>query len=99
MPEHYLVAHLQGHGPYDFRDGKSQRVPLGESLDLSIQTVTPGDYRLKVIWFRKDTLEQASVILKQPAQGDYETLDSPLITVRAGQTVKGIQIKNMVPVK
>jgi hypothetical protein len=98
-PEHYLVAHLRSHRPFDFRDGKIQPLPLGEQLNLSIQTVTPGDYRLKVIWFRKESAEQTATILKQPASGDYETIDSPLITVRAGQTVKDIQLKSMSPVK
>ena len=98
-PEHYLVGDLRSLYPYDFTNGKVQSAQLDQQIRLSFLTVTPGDYRLKIIWFRNEPASESEKIFKLPSKGDYESVDSPIITVRAGQVVKDIQVKSMSLVK
>jgi hypothetical protein len=59
---------------------------------FAIETITPGKYWIKAIWdkAKPHCKEYAEICLTQP--GDYQSLDSKIITVEAGKTVDNIII-------
>jgi hypothetical protein len=63
------------------------------NISFRIQGVTPGKYRAKAVWDKAQPYNFGDNYIKGPPQkGDYQSLDSTVITIEAGKTVKGITI-------
>jgi hypothetical protein len=86
LPVHRLTAYF---GKYSFHN----RQWPGSNIPFSIQGVTPGQYWVKAVWDKAEPYSFDDKNIKgPPQQGDYESLESPTITVRAGKTVEKIII-------
>ncbi len=63
------------------------------NIPFRIQGVTPGKYRVKAVWDKAQPYNFGNDYIKGPPQkGDYQSLDSTIITVEAGKTVDNIII-------
>jgi hypothetical protein len=82
----YLVANF---ADYSFRNFDLE---FKEKLPFTIAAVTPGQYRIKAVLDRTKPLSKSSDPIYVPRQGDYQSLDSTVITVEAGKTVDNITI-------
>ena len=56
-----------------------------EKFPFAISTVTPGRYWVKAVLDRTEPLSQRTDPTYTPQPGDYDNVDSPVITVVAGQ--------------
>jgi hypothetical protein len=62
-------------------------------IPFRIQGVTPGTYQAKAVWDKAKPHNFGDNYIKGPPQkGDYQSIDSPLITIEAGKTVDNITI-------
>ncbi|MHC4641290.1 MAG: hypothetical protein ACYS32_06570 [Planctomycetota bacterium] len=77
-PAHYLYA--------DF-DGFNINYKIGRTVPCIFMGVTPGKYRLKAVWDRKKPFYNEHDKFYKPQNGDYESIDSPVIQVKAAQTI------------
>ncbi|MBN1360748.1 MAG: hypothetical protein JW993_09160 [Sedimentisphaerales bacterium] len=79
-PVHRLVA--------PFGDAVFERVEMGytEMFPFAISTVTPGQYWVKAALDKTTPLSTMLLRTYVPRPGDYESVDSPVMTVRAGGT-------------
>jgi hypothetical protein len=83
-PIHYLFA--------DF-DGWDVNYKIGRTVACVFGGVTPGKYWVKVVWDRKKPFYNEDDEFYRPEKGDYESVVSPVIEVKAGQTVDVGKIK------
>jgi hypothetical protein len=90
-PEHYLNARLS-EGPYDFRAEKIVDLQFEKQVNFDIEGITPGTYRLKVIWDKTAPYCADQEILCQPSVGDMVSLSSPVINIVKGAILDGVQI-------
>jgi len=66
---------------------------LTSSFPFSIEGVTPGEYQLKAVWGRNKPFNYYAGRVPSPAQeGDFESLESRVIIVRAAQVVEDMII-------
>lgn len=77
-PVHYLYA--------DF-DGLDINYKIRRTVPCVILGVTPGRYRLKAVWDRNKPFYNEDDEYYKPQNGDYENIESPVIQVRAAQTI------------
>lgn len=71
---------------------RNQQWP-GSSIPFVIQGVTPGKYRIKAVWDNAAPYTFEDNYIKGPPQdGDYVSVDSPVIIVTAGEKVKDIVV-------
>lgn len=75
-PAHYLYV--------DF-DGLNYKI--GRIVPCIFMGVTPGKYRLKAVWDRKKPFYNWDDEFYKPQNGDYESIESPIIQVKAAQTI------------
>ena len=58
-----------------------------------IRCVTPGKYWIKVVWDNaKPRCNKFRDKMCLPLKGDYESLRSPVIAVKAGEVIRGIEV-------
>ncbi len=70
----------------------NKKWPTG-NIPFRIQGVTPGRYRVKAVWDKAQPYNFGDNYIKGPPQkGDYQSIDSTVITVDAGKTVDNITI-------
>jgi hypothetical protein len=89
QPEHYLIADLDNNFPVVFQDGKITDFPLTRTVDAAFYGVTAGDYRLKAVWNKAPPIANAKTIVCLPRSGDFESISSPVISVKRGQVSDG----------
>ncbi|MHC4692314.1 MAG: hypothetical protein ACYS67_06205 [Planctomycetota bacterium] len=63
-----------------------------EKFPFAVSAVTPGKYWIKAVLGKTKPLSKSSDPFYVPRQGDYQSLDSTIITVEAGKTVDNITI-------
>jgi len=63
---------------------------ISEDFLFGIEGVTPGEYRIKAVWDKAKPHcdEYAQMCLLRG--GDYQSIDSPVITVKAGEIVESV---------
>jgi len=85
-PTHRLVASFNKHllSPYN---PKASRNFL-----FSIEGITPGKYWLKAVWDKAKPRRKYYALICRPKQGDYESIESPVITIEAGKIVEDVII-------
>jgi hypothetical protein len=64
----------------------------GESLPFRLKNISPGRYRFKVIHDIAKPFAQKNAPPYQASAGDYFSLESPIIAVKAGETTRVTQI-------
>lgn len=79
---------------FDFSDYSFRNFDLEHTKEFpfGIAAVTPGEYWLKAVLDKTKPLSKKSDRVCLPQQGDYQSIESPIITVKAGQTVENIVI-------
>ena len=92
-PEHYLIADLHGNYPVEFDGQEIKDLPLTRTIDFVFYGVTPGNYRLKAVWNKTPPLAKPEAIVCLPHSGDYESISSPLISVKQGKVLEGVQVQ------
>lgn len=78
----------------NFTDYTLRKVDLDfkEKLPFIIAAVTPGQYRIKAVLDKTKPLSKRTESIYVPQPGDYQSLDSTIITVEAGKTIDNITI-------
>jgi hypothetical protein len=65
----------------------------GSSIPFRIQGVTPGEYWLNAVWDKAQPYTFEDNYIKGPPQdGDFQSTDAPIITVKAGETIDNVII-------
>lgn len=65
----------------------------GKKIAFSILGVTPGKYRITAVWdLAKPYDFEDNYIKGAPQKGDYQSKESPLVTIKAGEIIEGINI-------
>ncbi|MHC4322758.1 MAG: hypothetical protein ACYSUX_00630 [Planctomycetota bacterium] len=65
----------------------------GSAIPFLIQGVTPGEYWIKAVWDRaKPYYFEDNYIKGPPQEGDYESIEPLVITVKAGEKVENVII-------
>jgi len=82
----YLVANF---ADYSFRNFDLE---FKEKLPFTIAAVTPGQYWIKAVLDKTKPLSKRNDSIYVPRPGDYQSMDSTVITVEAGKTVDNITI-------
>ena len=82
----YLVVPFMGYGLKNFDLEFTAKFPF------AIRSVTPGQYWIKAVLDKTKPLSKRTDTIYMPQPGDYQSLDSAVITVEAGKTIKGITI-------
>lgn len=85
-PVQYLVT--------NFKDYTLRKldVDFTEKIPFTIAAVTPGQYRIKAVLDKTKPLSKSSDTIYLTRPGDYQSIDSTIITVEAGKTVGNIII-------
>lgn len=55
-----------------------------------IEGITPGKYWLKAVWDKAKPRRKQYARICRPKQGDYESIESPVITIEAGKIVQDV---------
>ncbi|MHC4213891.1 MAG: hypothetical protein ACYSWP_11015, partial [Planctomycetota bacterium] len=63
---------------------------VSQDFLFGIEGVTPGKYRLKVVWDKAKPHCEEYAHMCLPQRGDYQNIKSPVITIKAGQTVENV---------
>ena len=80
-PEHYLIGKFQDLG---------SEYKIGRAIMCIFGGVTPGKYWVKVVWDKAKPFKpfnRRGDDFCRPQKGDYESVDSPVIEVKAGRIV------------
>jgi len=86
VPIHRLAGYFW---EYSFNDMEWP----GNIIPFRILGVTPGEYRVTSVWDLAEPYNfEDNYITGLPQKGDYQSTKSPIITVKAGEIVEGIQI-------
>lgn len=65
----------------------------GSTIPFRIQGVTPSKYWLKAVWDKAKPYNfEDNYITGPPQEGDYQSVESPIITVKAGEKIENIII-------
>lgn len=92
QPAHYLIADLSGRLPMLFGESDWIEVSQRKTVELVVEGVTPGDYRVKVVWDKAPPFTAADTVVCIPLPGDYENVSSPIFTVEKGKETDIIEI-------
>ncbi len=68
---------------------------LTENFPFCFEGVTPGKYWVKAVWGRAKSFgfyAGTSTTTGAPQKGDYQSLNLPLVTVKAGETTEGVVV-------
>ncbi|MFC1781944.1 hypothetical protein ACFLZ8_06760 [Planctomycetota bacterium] len=64
-----------------------------QNIPFRFLGVTPGEYRITAVWDLAEPYTFSSDNIKgPPQQGDYQSKELPVITVKAGEIIEGINI-------
>lgn len=74
-------------------DGWDVNYEIGRTVPCVFKGVTPGKYWLKAVWDKEKPFYDRGDDFYRPQKGDYESVDSPVIEVGAGQEVDAGKIK------
>jgi len=86
IPVHRITAYFS---KYSFHN---HQWPTS-NIPFRIQGITPGRYRAKAVWDKaKPHNFGDNYITGPPQKGDYQSVESPLITVKAGEKIENIII-------
>ncbi len=86
VPVHRLCAYFSEYSPNDMQWP-------GKNISFSISGVTPGEYRITAVWDLAKPYNFGDNYIKGlPQEGDYQSKESPLITVKAGEIIEGINL-------
>ena len=96
-PEHYLIADLRSDFPIDFSGQTIRDLQLGPSINFALNGITAGHYRLKAVWNKTAPFTRPETIVCLPHPGDCESASSPLIYVKRGEIVDGVQVECTTP--
>ena len=69
-----------------------QPATLGREGQVTICGLTPGDYRAKIIWDRTGPTSGLWRNIHTGVGGDYESIHTPTITVKAGELIENIHL-------
>lgn len=84
VPIHRVTAYF---GKYSFSNIQWP----GSTIPFCIQGITPGEYWVKAVWDRAKPYNfEDNYIKGPPKEGDYQSIKSPVITVKAGEKVENI---------
>ena len=86
LPVHRLVVSFSDFSFRNFDIEHTQEFPFG------IIGVTPGEYWIKAVLGKTKPPSKIPDIIYLPRQDDYQNTDSPIIIVKAGETVENITI-------
>lgn len=86
----YLIADLDFGHAYD-KDG-SRYSRLGKSVNFSIRGVTPGRHEVVAMWDRMAPFCHEDSIACVAQRGDFVSLKSTEVNVKAGETVENVSI-------
>ena len=75
-PVHYLIGEFEG------LDSEHK---IGRTIPCIFGGVTPGRYWVKAVWDKAKPFHRRSDDFCRPQKGDYESVDSPVIEVKAGK--------------
>src|SRR5688572_9552118 len=64
----------------------------GPEGKVFIRGLTPGDYRIKLIWERNLPLRPSRTNFYTAISGDYESIETKPISVKAGEIAENIQL-------
>ena len=64
----------------------TQKFPFG------IAGVTPGEYWIKAVLDKTEPLSKEDDKFYLPQEGDYQNIGSPIVTIKAGETVQNVNI-------
>jgi hypothetical protein len=93
QPEHYLIADLLNNFPTMFEEQTTKNFPLTKQIAFEIYGVTPDNYRLKAVWNKTPPWTQPDTAICIPHDGDFESIRSPVISVKKGQIADGINLE------
>ena len=96
-PEHYLIADFQDDFPVEYVGQQLKDFPLTQAIDFVFCGVTAGDYRMKVVWNKTPPLTNSEAIICRPKAGDYESVNSPMISVKRGKVFETVEIQCKTP--
>jgi hypothetical protein len=85
-PIQHLVASFNS---YSF---KRFDLKYTRNFPFCITTITPGQYRVKAVLDKTPPLSKPDNRMYRPELGDYENIESPIINIQAGKTIKDIII-------
>lgn len=85
-PIQHLVANFTD---YSFRNFDLE---FTNKFPFTVSAVTPGQYRIKAVLDKTKPLSKRTDSIYVPRQGDYQSMDSTVITIEAGKTVDNITI-------
>jgi len=85
-PVQHLVKNFAGYGFFNLDLEFTTKFPF------AITAVTPGKYWIKAVLDKTKPLSKTDDPIYLPQPGDYQSLDSTVITVEAGKTVENITI-------
>ena len=76
-----------------FPNGRIKHGKLSRELDFDLQGVTPGKYRVKIVWAkgRPSPLGDDKGVCR-PRPGDYESTSSPVISIDKGGVTDGVRV-------
>ncbi len=92
QPEHYLTADLGLMFPMDIRARPMKEGKLESQVNFIIYGITPGNYRVKVVWDKAAPIAKSDQILVKPSAGDYESVESPVVEIRKGGVTKNVTV-------
>jgi len=92
LPEHYLIADLQWSRPTSFSGGHVTDLPLGTNVEFAIYGVTPGTYRVQVLWDKAEPYCVSMNHICEPSHGDFIATNFPLVKIRRGETSERITV-------
>ncbi len=92
QPEHYLTADLGLMFPMDIRARPMKEGKLESQVNFIIYGITPGNYRVKVVWDKAAPIAKSDQVLVKPSVGDYESVESPIVEIRKGEVTKSVTV-------
>ena len=91
-PEQYLIADFDSLYPYEYSHGPIIDGKLSVRAHFVIYGIIPGDYCLKACWRKTARDETLDKLMSPPRPGDYESDQSPVVTIAKGNLTEGIHI-------
>lgn len=85
-PVHRLIAAFADFGFRNYDLDHTRKFPFG------ITGITPAGYWIKAVLDKTEPLSKRLDQIYLPQQGDYQSIDSPIITVKAGGTLENVTI-------
>ena len=78
---------------WDFEGLDLSYYKVSRSIRCLLKGVTPGKYWVEAVWDRKKPFYNWDDDFYKPERGDYESVESPVIEVKAGEKLDAGKIK------